>query len=204
MIEVMGNLNKKLKLLILIIVLIGVIIIGLNLGSFLVESDELKKADAIVVFSGDSGARTERAIELLKEGYADYLILSGGKVYDDVTMAELMKNHAIKLGVDESKILIDDKASTTHENADFTKEILEENNFRSVMVVTSDYHSRRSKLAMEKSLEDTLIDGQSVEVSVTTAKEEKFTTKWWTNGNSVLIVISEYLKLIGYWAKGYI
>ena len=119
-------------------------------------------------------------------------------------MAELMKNHAIKLGVDESKILIDDKASTTHENADFTKEILEENNFRSVMVVTSDYHSRRSKLAMEKSLEDTLIDGQSVEVSVTTAKEEKFTTKWWTNGNSVLIVISEYLKLIGYWAKGYI
>ena len=67
MIEVMGNLNKKLKLLILIIVLIGVIIIGLNLGSFLVESDELKKADAIVVFSGDSGARTERAIELLKE-----------------------------------------------------------------------------------------------------------------------------------------
>ena len=197
--------SKKRKVIILIIivaVLIG--IIGLNLGKFLVESDKLEKANAIAVFSGDSGARTERAVELLKEGYADYLILSGGKVYDDVTMSELMKNHAIKLGVDESKILIDDEASTTNENAEFTTNIIEENNFKSVIVVTSDYHTRRSKLAMEKALENTLIDGEEVEVTVTPSKEEKFTTKWWRSGNSVLMVISEYLKLMGYWVKGYI
>ena len=197
--------SKKRKVIILIIivaVLIG--IIGLNLGKFLVESDKLEKADAIAVFSGYSGARTERAVELLKEGYADYLILSGGKVYDDVTMSELMKNHAIKLGVDESKILIDDEASTTNENAEFTTNIIEENNFKSVIVVTSDYHTRRSKLAMEKALENTLIDGEEVEVTVTPSKEEKFTTKWWRSGNSVLMVISEYLKLMGYWVKGYI
>ena len=185
--------SKKRKVIILIIivaVLIG--IIGLNLGKFLVESDKLEKADAIAVFSGDSGARTERAVELLKEGYAD------------VTMAELMKNHAIKLGVDESKILIDNEASTTNENAEFTTNIIEENNFKSVIVVTSDYHTRRSKLAMEKALENTLIDGEEVEVTVTPSKEEKFTTKWWRSGNSVLMVISEYLKLMGYWVKGYI
>ena len=198
--------SKKKKIIILLtaatIILIS--IIGANLGKFLVQSDKLEKADAIAVFSGDNGPRTERAVELLKEGYADYLILSGGKVYDDVTMAELMKNHAIKLGVDESKILIDDEAATTNENADFTADIIEENNFKSVIVVTSDYHTRRSKLAMEKALEDTLIDGDKVSVSVTPSKEEKFTTKWWTSGNSVLMVISEYLKLAGYWVKGYI
>ena len=38
-----------------------------------------------------------------------------------------MKNHAIKLGIDESKILIDDESSTTNENADFTEDIIEEN-----------------------------------------------------------------------------
>ena len=198
--------SKKKKTIISIIavtiILLG--IIGANLGKFLVQSDKLEKADAIAVFSGDNGPRTEKGVELLKEGYADYLILSGGKVYDDVTMAELMKNHAIKLGVDESKILIDDEAATTNENADFTADIIEENNFKSVIVVTSDYHTRRSKLAMEKALEDTLIDGEKVFVSVTPSKEEKFTTKWWTSGNSVLMVISEYLKLAGYWVKGYI
>ena len=54
-------------------------------------------------------------------------------------MAELMKKHAIKLGVDESKILIDNEAATTNENAEFTTSIIEENNFKSVIVVTSDY-----------------------------------------------------------------
>ena len=197
--------SKKKKIIILIIItVVLMVIIGLNLGKFLVESDKLEKADAIAVFSGDSGARTERAVELLKDGYADYLILSGGKVYDDVTMAELMKKHAIKLGVDESKKLIDNEASTTNENAEFTTNIIEENNFKSVIVVTSDYHTRRSKLAMEKALENTLIDGEEVMVRVTPSKEEKFTTKWWTSGNSVLMVISEYLKLMGYWVKGYI
>lgn len=197
--------DKKLKFkLIISIILIILIGIGLNLGSFLIVKDELKKADAVVVFSGDNGPRTEKGVELIKEGLGDYLILSGGKVYDDVTMAELMKNHAIKLGVSEDKILLDDKASTTHENALFTKDIVDENKFKSIIVVTSEFHSRRSKAAMEKALENTLIDGEKVEVMVTYSYEKHFTTKWWTSGNSVLILISEYLKLARYFVKGYI
>ena len=198
------NMKRKLIIGVLVIFLIGIIYCLLNLGRFLVVSDDLEKSDAIVVFSGDNGVRTEVGVELLKEGYGEYLILSGGKVYDDVTMAELMKNHAIKLGVDENKILIDDKSLTTYENAEFTKEIMEENNFNSLIVVTSDYHTRRSKLTMEKSLEDTLIDGQNVEVIVTPSKEEELKIKWWTSGNSILLIISEYLKLIGYWINGYV
>lgn len=198
------NFYKNKKLIIIAIIILIIVGIGANLGSFLIVNDELHKADAIVVFSGDNGPRTEKGVELLKEGLGEYLILSGGIVYDDVTMAELMKNHAIKLGVPKEKILIDDKASTTHENAEFTKDIIEESNFKSIIVVTSEYHSRRSKLAMKKVLENTLVDGKKVEVMVAHSTEEKFTTKWWTSGNSILIVISEYLKLMGYWLKGYI
>ena len=196
--------RKKIILSVIVVTLILLIIIAANLGNLLIVNDELNKADAIVVFSGDNGPRTEKGVELLKECLGDYLILSGGVVYDDVTMAELMKNHALKLGINEDKILLDDKASTTHENAEYTKEIIEENDLKSVIVVTSEYHSRRSKLAMEKALEDTLVDGKPVEVMVANSAEEKFTSKWWTSGNSVLIVISEYLKLMGYWVKEYI
>lgn len=198
------NFYKNKKLIIIAIIILIIVRIGANLGSFLIVNDELNKADAIVVFSGDNGPRTEKGVELLKEGLGDYLILSGGIVYDDVTMAELMKNHAMKLEVPEENILIDDKAATTHENAEFTKDIIEESNFKSIIVVTSEYHSRRSKLAMKKVLENTLVDGKKVEVMVAHSTEEKFTTKWWTSGNSILIVISEYLKLMGYWLKGYI
>ena len=194
----------KRKRIILSVLIAFLIIIAANLGNFLIVNDDLHKADVIAVFSGDNGPRTEKGVELLKEDLGDYLILSGGVVYDDVTMAELMKNHALKLGVPEEKILLDDKASTTHENAEFTKAIIEENNFKSVIVVTSEYHSRRAKLAMEKALEETLIDDELVEVMVAHSTEEKFTSKWWTSGNSILILISEYLKLMGYWTKGYI
>ena len=198
------KISKNKKLMIIVVMALIAVIGAANLGNFLIVNDKLYKADAIVVFSGDNGPRTEKGVELLKEGLGEYLILSGGIVYDDVTMAELMKNHSIKLGVPKEKILIDDKASTTHENAEFTKDIIEESNFKSIIVVTSEYHSRRSKLAMKKVLENTLVDGEKIEVMVAHSTEEKFTTKWWTSGNSILILISEYLKLMGYWLKGYI
>ena len=190
--------SKKVKItVILSLILVVLIVIGANLGNFLIVEDELKKADAIVVFSGDNGPRTEEGVRLLKEGYGDYLLLSGGKVYDDVTMAELMKDHAIKLGVDEDRILVEDKASSTYENAIFSKEIIEQHNFDSIILVTSEYHTRRTKLTMENALEDL-----DVKVMMSHSKEEEFNTKWWTSGESILITMSEYLKLVGYWVRG--
>ena len=197
--------SRKSKLISIVALLLSVlIIIAANLGKFLVVNDDLSSVDAIVVFSGDNGPRTVKGIELLEQGLGDYLILSGGKVYDDVTMAELMKNHAIKLGVSSENIILDKEANSTYENALFTKEIIEENNFKSIILVTSEFHSRRSKAAMEKALEDTFIYGEKVKVMITSSKEEKFNTKLWTSGNSVLILLGDYLWLIGYYVKGYV
>lgn len=191
--------KKQIKLTIIFSLILVFIFIFLSLGKFLIVSDELEKADAIVVFSGDNGPRTEEAVRLLKEGYGDYLLLSGGKVYDYVTMASLMKEHAIKLGIDEDKILVEDKASSTYENAIFSKEIIEDHNFDSIILVTSEYHTRRTKLTMEKVLKDL-----DVKVMMAYSKEEEFNTNWWTSGESILITISEYLKLLGYWVRGQI
>lgn len=49
-------------------------------------------------------------------------------------MANLMKNNAIKLGIEEDKILLDSKVSIAHENALFTKDIVEESKFKSIIV----------------------------------------------------------------------
>ena len=196
------SMKRKIIIGIVSIVLIGTIFCFFNLGNFLVVSDDLKKSDALVVFSGDNGFRTEVGVELLKKGYGDYLILSGGKVYDEVTMAQLMKEHAIKLGADEDSIILENKSETTSDNAKFTKKIIEENNFESIILVTSDYHTRRAKATMEKALEDVIINGKKVKVIVRPSAEDKFTTKRWTNGNSILLIISEYLKHAGYFAKG--
>ena len=175
---------------ILIFVVLG------SLGRVLIVNEPLKKVDVIIVYSGDSGERTIKGVELLKDGYADYIIFSGGAVYDDVRMADLMSDHAIKLGVASEKIIKDREASTTYENALFVKEILLERQFNSAILVTSNYHSRRSQLTTKKVLKDTYIE------LVTVSSNDEFNKNWWKDGRSVLICINEYAKILGYYFKG--
>lgn len=183
------------KLKIFICGLITFFIMG-YLGRFLIVNESVKKADVIVVYSGDSGERTLKGVELLKEGYADYIIFSGGAVYDDVRMTNLMTDHAVKLGVSEDKIIKEPEASSTYENALFTKEILEKNGFKSMILVTSNYHSRRSQLTTKKILEKSGIE------IITVSSNDEFNKNWWKDGRSVLICINEYAKILGYYVKG--
>lgn len=166
------------------------------LGRFLIVNEPLKKSDIIVVYSGDSGERTVKGVELFKKGYADYIIFSGGTVYDDIRMANLMTNHAIKLGIPEEKIIKEPEASSTYENALFTKDILVKNSFKSVILVTSNYHSRRSQLTTKKVLEGTGIE------LITVSSNDEFNKNWWKDGRSVVICINEYIKILGYYIKG--
>ncbi|MGL5621699.1 YdcF family protein [Cetobacterium sp.] len=177
------------------ILVLAFLIMG-SLGRVLVVNEPLKKVDVIVVYSGDSGERTVKGVELLKAGYADYIIFSGGALYDDVRMADLMTDHALKLDVEIEKIIKEREASTTHENALFVKDILLERQFKSAILVTSNYHSRRSQLTTKK-----VLKGSDIEL-VTVSSNDEFNKNWWKDGRSVLICINEYAKILGYYFKG--
>jgi len=86
-----------------------------------------------------------------KEG--DVMILTGGRVQtgDNVSSeAEVMKELAIKNGVEESKIILEDEAKNTIENVLNTREIMEEiGHMDKVVIITSDYHMERSKKIFE-------------------------------------------------------
>lgn len=47
-----------------------------------------------------------------------------------------------------------------------------------------------------------LLDDSDVKVMMAHSKEKDFNTNWWMSGESILITISEYLKLAGYFVKG--
>ena len=114
-------------------------------GSFLSPQDKIEKSDVIVVISGgDTTERTAEGIELLKEGYAPYILFSGAARTGKVSNAEMMRNYAIKQGIAKDKIFIEEESTSTYENALFSKKILEENNFKEIILVTSPYHQRRA------------------------------------------------------------
>lgn len=97
----------------------------------------LAKADAVVVFNG-SRDRIVAGYELANSGYAPCFIISP-------STGEELKRYDKRYRLSSTVTHItEDKARTTFENAALTRKIILENGFRSVILVTSDYHLPRS------------------------------------------------------------
>jgi uncharacterized SAM-binding protein YcdF (DUF218 family) len=186
--------KKKIGLWAAVIIVIVMIFCLINAGRFLVVNDSIQKSDAIIVLSGDKGERIEKAAELYHKGYGRYFVISGGIVYNNVTMAQLMMQHAIELGVPKKAIILEDRADSTYENAHFTKKVLKSYPIHTAIVVTSNYHLRRTRLIFSREFKDT-----AIKLSYAGAKDQYFNeTKWWSNNKSIMITINEYIKMAGY------
>lgn len=118
------------------------------------------KKDAIIVLGGlekDMRLRVQEAVRLFKEGLARKIIMSGrhaqGKTDSSIiTEASFMKDSALDLGVLEDSIILEEKSLNTVENACFSKKILEDNKWKNIVVITSDYHKHRIEYIFGKVL----------------------------------------------------
>ena len=73
------------------------------------------------------------------------VIVSGGQVYSyTANEAQTAKQQLLLLGVPENKILTEDKARNTQENARYVAALCAKHNFSSVYLVTSAFHMPRS------------------------------------------------------------
>ncbi|MFS0839065.1 YdcF family protein [Paenibacillus sp. 1P03SA] len=186
--------KKQIKLILAFGLFIVLMIALKNAGTFLVYTEEPVKSDVILVLSGDRGDRTEKGAELYKNGVAPFLMFSGGEVYRNSKMAGLMKDHAMELGVPEQAIVLEDRADSTYENAVFSKKVIGEHGFKSVTVVSSDFHMRRVKLLFDRVFKDS-----GIRLHYVAAPDKNFTPlKWWGNNKSLMVTFTEYLKLTGY------
>lgn len=96
--------------------------------------------------------RTHVAAEYLNEHPDAVAILSGGQGWDEgISEAEAMKGVMLEEGIDESRFYVEDKSTSTDENFDFSKTIIDENGLSTeVAVATHDYHQLRASMIAEK------------------------------------------------------
>jgi uncharacterized SAM-binding protein YcdF (DUF218 family) len=115
------------------------------IGHVLDVEDPLMPADVIVALSGDTGARTETAVDLWKRKLAPIIIFAGASEDpSSVASGQLMKREAMVLGVPDAAILVDPSSNTTQENARGVANLMKTRGLTSAILVTSPYHQRRA------------------------------------------------------------
>ena len=124
-----------------------------GVGYYLSPQDELTSADAIVVISGgETRARVREASRLYREGYAPKVVYSGAARAGDVSNALSMSRWAAEDGVPAEAGILEEKSETTRENAERVAQVVAEQGFKSIILVTSPYHQRRARGEFERAL----------------------------------------------------
>lgn len=89
--------------------------------------------------------RLDTAYEALKDNDIP-IIVSGGKGEGElISEAEAMKAYLSNLGMEEKRILLEDKSTSTYENLKLSSKLLTDKGNR-ILIITSDYHMFRAKM----------------------------------------------------------
>ncbi|EDP68066.1 hypothetical protein CAT7_00865 [Carnobacterium sp. AT7] len=102
------------------------------------------QSDVIIVPEGQEYVRAYRAAELLHEGFST----SGQIIVSPIDKATVQGYK--EFWVSQEQIIPETKATSTYENAVITLRMMEEHGFDSAIIVSSDYHMRRTKLIYER------------------------------------------------------
>ena len=156
---------KRLRRLFTVVLVIGLLVVGTT-EYFIIQASRgtpEKSCDYMVVLGakvredGPSVSLWDRI-----HGAADYLqahpevicIVSGGQGQDEpMTEAQAMFDELVKLGIDPSRIWLEDKATSTWENLNFSLTLIEKKTGtrpEKIGVVSSEYHLLRASLFVKK------------------------------------------------------
>jgi uncharacterized SAM-binding protein YcdF (DUF218 family) len=93
--------------------------------------------------------RLDLALKLYNKELSNKILLSGnvGKinVNKKIPEAEAMKNYLLKKGFLKEKIILEDKSTTTFENAYYSRKIIDENKYNKIILITNTFHMKRAK-----------------------------------------------------------
>jgi uncharacterized SAM-binding protein YcdF (DUF218 family) len=91
-------------------------------------------------------ARIEAAADYLHDNPQTVAIASGGQGKgENISEAVSIKSELIKRGIEEERIILEDKSTSTYENIAFSKKLIPENADKG-LVVTNDFHVYRAKM----------------------------------------------------------
>src|SRR5271169_360654 len=159
----------------LIIVLLIFLALASQSARFLVV-DEPQKSDAIVVLAGETNVRPARALELLRQGVAPHVFLNvqTRELIYDQRLADIAQKYVNGLGEANRVSVCPIVSFSTFAEVDDVSRCLRSVDAHRVLVVTSDFHTRRAFLIFHHRL-------PQYQISVAAARNAaQFGESWWT------------------------
>jgi uncharacterized SAM-binding protein YcdF (DUF218 family) len=173
----------------------------------LIVRAELPRADALVVLSGSSAyvERTQYAARLWAEGRAPRVLLTRDQMLSGWIEAEQRNPSFTERATDELRRngvtadhieVLTAEVSNTYTEAFAIRDYALAHGLRSILVVTSSYHSRRALWTLRRAFQ-----GSGIEVglyAVAPGQQMPAPASWWWHPLGWRVVALEYVKLVYY------
>jgi uncharacterized SAM-binding protein YcdF (DUF218 family) len=163
-----------------------------------------RDADYVFILGGGAEVRPFVAAAIVRAGYAKTALVSHVKPSPTAAGEVLFVEHEITTAVlgkrglrPEQIVVIGRNHLTTYDEARSLDEFLGDHPKAKVLVVTSDFHTRRARWIFERVLGPRMAD-----VTLVSAPTEAFYLRWWwRNDKGFTAILAENLKLVFYWFR---
>jgi len=154
-------------------------------------------ADALIVIGDDNfyADRATHGAELYRKGIASEVVASGRRVRPAASIADLIEHDLVERGVPKENILVfSHDAESTKEEAEALAKLATQHGWKSLVIVTSNYHARRTRYICQK------VFPQGISVSVAGARDGDFDPeRWWEKRISVKLFTRELAGMVESW-----
>ncbi|MGC2420304.1 MAG: YdcF family protein [Candidatus Acidiferrales bacterium] len=158
-------------------------------GEFWIVSEPPQASDAIVILGDDNyqGDRAARAAELFHAGSAPRVVASGRFLRPYASIAQLEEHDLESHGVPAGAIVrLEHLAANTREEAMAISQLASARGWKRIIVVTSNYHTRRSKYIFERTLPPGIV------LYVVAAPDSDYDpSSWWRTRGGMKIFFHE-------------
>jgi uncharacterized SAM-binding protein YcdF (DUF218 family) len=179
------------RLLILLFLVALLAALASQAARFLVVN-EPEKSDAIVVLAGDTKVRPVRGLDLLRQGMAPRLFLDAETrdVIYDQPLVEIVQKYVNSLGEANRVSVCPITGYSTIAEADDVSRCLQPLGAHRVLIVTSDYHTRRALMIFRHRLPQYQFSAAAAHNGA------EFGEAWWRNREWAKVTFDEWMKML--------
>lgn len=184
--------NRLVKARVLLIFVVALlIVVATSSGGFLVVND-LEHADVIVVLAGETNRRPATGLQLLGENYAPRMLLDVpvNNVIYDRNLSDIAQSYLADASRGQSVSICPIYGLSTKAEAGDVLRCLNGSGVHRILVVTSDYHTRRARSIFQHEL-------RGDQIFVTPAFDpQQFGAHWWQHRQWAKMNFDEWTRLV--------